>query len=69
MPDRRRRKEAMKDCPGQMALARSGIRPRNEHRYAEGKPVRPNLGHGRLDVSDAQHFTYEERRIRARAAK
>jgi ParB/RepB/Spo0J family partition protein len=62
-------KEAAKDCPGQMALARSGTRSRDQHGFAEGKPVRLNLGHGRLDVSDAEHFTHEERRSRARAAK
>jgi hypothetical protein len=26
----------------------------------EGKPIRPDLGHGRMEMSDVVHFTDEE---------
>jgi len=30
------------------------------NRFAEGEPIRINVGHGRLEVSRASHSTYQE---------
>ena len=44
-----------------LAASSAGARSGNQYRFAKGKPIRPDLGHGRLEIAAVEHSAHEER--------